>query len=131
MKITIAFLLILLFVTGCSDSVPQKEDYLGVYRIIKIIENDETIKNTPLNQIELTENLYKFSIDRDGDNKFSDNEVTKSTYLFTVDKNNIPCISITGNDSIVQLLPHNYYDLLFRRTDNTGIVTTIYVKKVR
>ncbi len=131
MKITIAFLLILLFVTGCSDSVPQKEDYLGVYRIIKIIEDNETIAYTPLNQIELTDSLYISSIDRDGDNKFSGGEITKSSYIFTVEKNNTPSISVTGNDSIVQLLPHNYYDLLFKRTDNSGKITTLYLRKAR
>jgi len=116
---------------GCSDKTPLQEDYIGVYRIIKIIENTETIKSLPLNQIELTENYYISSIDSNGDNKFSEEEISKSTYLFSTDEKDNPYISITGNESIVMLIEDDYYDLLFKRVDVNGRVTTIYMRKVR
>jgi hypothetical protein len=31
----------------------------------------------------------------------------------------------------LRLLPGNYYDLLIKRVDNAGKVTTLYLKKVR
>ena len=116
---------------GCSRTIPRQKDYLGVYRIPKITENSEKIKNTMLTQIELTESFYIMRIDRDGDNKFSEDEISKSTYLFAIDENNNPYITSTGNDALISLLPDKYYDLLLRRVDETGLVTTMYMIKVR
>jgi hypothetical protein len=131
MKIFFRFLFILFCFANCSGTLPLKEDYLGVYRIIKIIENNETIKALTLNQIELTENFYISSIDRDGDNQFTAEEIKKSTYVFGINEKKEPYITITGNDSIVVLLPDNYYDLLLKRFDKTGVTTDVYLKKVR
>ena len=131
MKLYCNFFFVSLCLINISCSLLSKEDYIGVYRIIKIIENDETIKATTLNQIELTENMYISSIDRNGDNKFSINEIEKSTYVFDVDENNNPYIIVTGNDSVVLLLADNYYDLLFRRINTTGLITDVYLRKVR
>lgn len=133
MKSSMKFLLLLtlLSLISCLGRMPQKEEYLGVYRIIKIIENEEIIKALPLNQVELTDKLYISSIDRNKDNKFSADEIEKSTYVFGVDENNKPYISVTGNDSVVLPLPDNYYDLLFRRISPTGLITDVYMRKVR
>lgn len=126
--LTTAILLLLL--STCTKT-PQQQDYLGVYRIIKVLQGGESIETRTLNHIELTESYYITRIDRNNDNKFSEDEVTTSTYLFSVDEKNQPNIQVTGNLFTVTLLPDNYYDLLFRRTDNEGIVTTLYTKKVR
>lgn len=122
---------IALLLASCFNKAPQKQDYLGVYRIIKVIIDQESIETRTLNHIELTENYYISRIDRDSNNLFSEEEISVSTYIFAADEKNNPTIRVTGNDSTVTLLPDSYYDLLFRRVGQDGVVTTLYTKKVR
>ncbi len=129
-KRTILLFLILTLVS-CFEAIPEKQNYLGVYRIIKVIDDDEVIKTQTLNQIELTENMYISRIDRNGDNQFSIDEVKKDAYLFGLDGNNEPYIQIMGNDTTMSLHPDRYYDLLLRQTGASSRVTTLYMKKVR
>lgn len=122
---------ICLLLFSCFQKVPQKRDYLGVYRIIKIEEAGETIvASRNLNQIEIQEDLYISSMDRNNDNRFSADEVHKDTYTFSVNDNNIPQIQITGNPFLIELHPHNYYDLLMIRY-NDDITTSLYLNKAR
>ena len=124
---------IFLFLTllSCTEPVPQQADYIGVYRVIKVVEKGNSIKTPTLNHIELTEDFYISRMDRDGDNKFSPDEISRSTYLFDVHENLEAYIQVTGNDSPVTLLPDKYYDLLFKRVDSVGRVTTLYLRKIR
>ncbi len=120
------FLFLLLCLVGCSPSIPQKKDYFGVYNIIKIRENGKILNIATLSQIKLTEESYISSIDKNQDNLFSQDEITKSSYHFYVEDDK-PFLEI--NDMIVELLPDHYFDLLLKRTDQLGNETIIYLKK--
>ncbi|MBN2655948.1 MAG: hypothetical protein JXR86_02735, partial [Spirochaetales bacterium] len=98
----------------------------------KVLEGEESIQISPLlNQIELTDSLYIYRIDRNGDNLFSADEITKSPYTFSVDDEGSPFIWTAGNESDIFLLEDKYYDLLFSRVDDSGKSIILYTKKVR
>lgn len=125
------FLIIPLLFFSCQKAPPQLSDYIGVYKVIKIVDGNDSIKATMLTHIELTESLYISRVDRDNNNKFSQDEISMSTMLFSIGEDQIPQINISGNESTIKLLPDSYYDLLFERVDPGGDITTLYLKKVR
>ena len=121
-----------LFFLGSCSAPPEKDDYIGVYRIIKILEGEEKIQISPLlNHIELTEKSYIYRMDRDGNNQFSPEEIASSSYTFALDDKGNPYIWTAGNESVIYLLDDKYYDLLFKRSDETGKTTILYTNKER
>ena len=128
MKLLLTAIIIIFTLFGCSDSNPVKENYLGVYRIIKIDDNSEII-TTVLNQIELTDEYYIYRIDKNGDNRFSSNEIVKRSYDFLVDGAGEPYILLAGDPDKIYMLPDNYYDLLFKKEGEKN--TTLYTKLAR
>ena len=123
-------LLLLIPLFGCSDPVPRKEDYYAVYNIIKVRENGRILNLDTLSQVELTDELYISGLDRDGDNLISQEEYWATAYVFYTDDENKVFIEINNSDTVVELLPHHYYDLLLKRIDPLGNETIMYLKKV-
>jgi len=120
---------LLLTLVSCSGSIPMKKDYLGRYTIIKVRENGVILNIDTLSQIELTDELYISGLDRNEDNQIGKDEITATSYVFHLDEDNNPYIKINDNDTIVELLPDHYYDLLLKRIDQLGNETVIYLKK--
>ncbi len=112
---------------GCSDPLPRLEDYLGTYRIIKIDDKGESLETPTLNNIELTSESYIYRFDRNGDNRFSAEEVLTQPLDFSVDSGNQPWLLLSDGERKISLLPHDYYDVLFRE-EASG--TTLYARKV-
>jgi len=131
MKIQYLWIIPLVFLGSCS-APPEKEDYIGVYRIIKILDGEEKIQISPLlNHIELTAKAYIYRMDRDGNNQFSPEEISSSPYTFALDDKETPYIWTAGNEAVIYLLDDKYYDLLFQRVDESGKITILYTNKER
>lgn len=125
------FSVIILNLMSCKD-IPGKEDFLGVYNVIKVDEGGQIIQISPLlNHIELTGTHFIYRNDRDGNNRFTANEITKSVYTFAIDDEGTPFIWTSGNEANIYLLEDKYYDLIFKRVDNSGTETLLYTKKAR
>jgi len=114
---------------GCAGSIAELEDYLGLYRVIKIRENGTILNIDVLTLIELNDELYISSIDRNDDQQISEDEKTATSYSFHLDEDNNPFLMINNIDRAVELLPDHHYDLLLKKIDQFGNETVIYLKK--
>ena len=130
LSLTVITVLSLGFFAGCSDPPPRLEDYLGTYRIIKIEEKGETVKTPVLNNLELTDKYYIYRFDRNGDNRFSPDEILSLPLDFGIDNGNHPFLLLNNGSRRVGLEPHDYYDLLFQEGTQTGAGTILYARKV-
>ncbi|MDA3808861.1 MAG: hypothetical protein PF518_00895, partial [Spirochaetaceae bacterium] len=64
-----------------------------------------------------------------GDFLFSNNEIMATSYDFQISENNKPVLKINDNETLVELIPDHYYDLLLKRIDPFGNETIMYLKK--
>jgi len=124
------FPLFLAVLAGCGGSAPGKGDFTGIYRIIKIEQGDETIETPVLNNIELTDEDYIYRFDKNGDNRFSSDEIQKEAYEFALDGDSHPLISLKGRGLWIGLEPDNYYDLVFRKSEDSG-ETALFTKRIK
>lgn len=121
-------LLFTIFFTSCK-AVPEKADYYGSYQLIKIRENGTILNIDTLARIDLTEELYVSSMDRNGDYELSEDEVAAVAYSFHVDEEKNPYVLINQDETPVYLEKQEHFDLLLKKIDGLGNETIMYLKK--
>lgn len=126
-RFILPFIILSLF--SCSKPLPQPEDYYGTYRIIKIRENGKILNIDTDARIGIKEDLYVSYIDRDGDSRIADEEISAVAYSFHVDDFAKPYLIINKDETPVELLREQHFDLLLRKVDNLGNETIMYLKK--
>jgi len=117
---------ILLF-TSCSAE-PEKADFYGSYRLIKIKENGQILNIDTLAQVELSEDIYTTAMDRNGDFVLSEDEFASVAYSFHMDREKKPYILINNDRSPVYIWDETHFDLLMKKIDPLGNETVMYFK---
>lgn len=129
MKALCIFPLILISCLSCSQSAPRADQYFGTYRIIKVRENGKILNIDTEAKIGINEELYVSAIDRNGDHQISEDEVSSVVYTFHVDDEGNPYLIINNDDTPVEILKEQHFDLLLRKIDKLGNESIFYLKK--
>lgn len=129
MRLIPLFTAIILMAISCTGKQPVPEDYYGTYTIIKVRENGKILNIDTLARIGIDEELYISEIDRNADNLISDDEFSAVSYTFKVDEKGNPYLLINNDETPVEILKEQHFDLLLRKIDKLGNETIMYLKK--
>ncbi|MBN2655947.1 MAG: hypothetical protein JXR86_02730 [Spirochaetales bacterium] len=129
-KIVFPYMALILYaaVTISCSRIPEKADYLGSYRLIKIRENGTILNIDTLAMIELTDELYTSAIDRNEDYELSEEEVLSVAYSFHIDDEGESYIEVNNDPVPVYLYKEEYFDLVLKKIDGLGNETVMYLK---
>lgn len=126
--VIILFPLASLLFNSCSQP-PEKSEFIGSYRLIKIRQNGTILNIDTLAMIELTDELYTSAIDRNGDYELSEEEIVSTAYSFHIDDENEPYLIINNDPARVYLYKEEFFDLVLDKIDGLGNETVMYLKE--
>ncbi|MBB6481854.1 hypothetical protein [Spirochaeta isovalerica] len=124
----ILFPLASLLFNSCSQQ-PEKSDFYGSYKLIKIRQNGSILNIDTLAMIELTDELYTSAIDRNEDYELSEEEIVSVAYSFHIDDENEPYLIINKDPARVYLYKEEFFDLVLKKIDGLGNETVMYLKE--